>query len=104
MRVQELQLTRLGQAEAVDSLGEIVHADVLRFAAVLKELLCGRTGASDRASVSHSSSTADGLLTRMMAWEREQRRMKPICLNSTPMTSESSTSTSMDFCFQHHSS
>lgn len=98
----EARLTRLGQAEAVDSLGEIVDADVLRFAAILKEFLRGRTGVSDRQPV--SCSTDGRRLTRMMAWEREQRRMKPICLNSTPMTSESRTSTSMDFCFQHHSS
>lgn len=31
--------TRLGEAEAVDSLGEVVHADVLWFGSVLKEFL-----------------------------------------------------------------
>lgn len=39
-----------------------------------------------------------------MAWDREQRSMYPVCLNSTPSVSESSTSTSIDLCFQHHSS
>lgn len=33
-------LTRLGEAEAVDSLREVVHAHVLGFAAILEELLC----------------------------------------------------------------
>lgn len=32
-------LTRLGEAEAVHSLGQVVHAHVLRLAAVLEELL-----------------------------------------------------------------
>lgn len=34
-----MNFTRLGEAEAVDSLREVVHADVLGFAAVLEELL-----------------------------------------------------------------
>lgn len=34
-----MNFTWLGEAEAVHSLGEVVHADVLRFAAVLEELL-----------------------------------------------------------------
>lgn len=34
-----MNLTRLGEAEAVDSLREVVHADILRFAAILEELL-----------------------------------------------------------------
>lgn len=36
-------LTRLGEAETVDSLGEVVHAHVFRFAAVLEEFLRGET-------------------------------------------------------------
>lgn len=36
-------LTRLGEAETVDSLGEVVHAHVFRFAAVLEEFLRGKT-------------------------------------------------------------
>ncbi len=43
MRGQENELTRLGEAEAVDSLREVVHADVLRFAAILEELLRRKT-------------------------------------------------------------
>lgn len=35
-----MNLTRLGEAEAVDSLREVVHADILRFAAILEEFLC----------------------------------------------------------------
>lgn len=38
-----MDLTRLGEAETVDSLGKVVHADVLRFAAILEELLSGNT-------------------------------------------------------------
>lgn len=38
-----MNLTRLGEAETVDSLGEVVHADVLRFAAILEKLLCRKT-------------------------------------------------------------
>lgn len=34
-----MNLTGFGEAEAVDSLREVVNADVLRFAAVLEELL-----------------------------------------------------------------
>lgn len=42
-RSGELKLTRLGEAEAVDSLREIVHTDVFGFAAILEELLCRET-------------------------------------------------------------
>lgn len=34
-----MNFTWLREAEAVHSLGEVVHTDVLRFAAVLEELL-----------------------------------------------------------------
>lgn len=34
-----MKLTRFGEAKTVDSLGEIVDAHILRFAAILKELL-----------------------------------------------------------------
>lgn len=34
-----MNFTGLGEAEAVDSLREVVHTDVLRFAAILEELL-----------------------------------------------------------------
>lgn len=40
--VRREKLTRLGEAETVDSLGEVVHAHVLRFAAVLEEFLRGK--------------------------------------------------------------
>ena len=33
------EITRLGEAEAVDALREVVHPDILRFAAILEELL-----------------------------------------------------------------
>lgn len=34
-----MKLTRFGEAKTIDSFGEIVHADVLGFAAILKEFL-----------------------------------------------------------------
>lgn len=38
-----MNLTRLGEAEAVDSLREVVDAHILRFAAILEEFLCRNT-------------------------------------------------------------
>lgn len=35
-----MNLTRLGEAETVDSLGEVIHTNILRFAAILEKLLC----------------------------------------------------------------
>lgn len=36
------KLTGFGEAEAVDSLGEVVHAYIFRFAAILEEFLFGK--------------------------------------------------------------
>lgn len=41
--VNRINFTRLGEAEAVDSLREVVHANILRFAAILEELLRRKT-------------------------------------------------------------
>ena len=37
-----MNLTRFGEAEAVDSLREVVHANILGFAAILEKFLCSK--------------------------------------------------------------
>ena len=41
--MRRVNLTGLGETEAIHALRKVVHADVLRFAAVLEEFLCRKT-------------------------------------------------------------
>lgn len=65
-------LTRLGEAETVDSLGEVVHAHVFRFAAILEEFLRGGNTFGLRSYNKDASAAVIGackstLLTKVMA-------------------------------------